>query len=44
VHFEQALRDGDIIPLHAKVVAVSLDGVLAPMKDGGANGEAAKDG
>ena len=36
VHFEQALRDGDVIPQHAKVVAVSLDGVLAPMKDGGA--------
>lgn len=36
VHFEQALRDGDMIPQHAKAVAVSLDGVLAPMKDGGA--------
>ena len=35
-HFEQALRNGDVIPEHAKVVAVSLDGVLAPMKDGGA--------
>jgi hypothetical protein len=36
VHFEQALRDGDVIPQHATTVAVSLDGVLAPMKDGGA--------
>jgi len=36
VHFEQALRDGDVIPQHAKAVAVLLDGVLAPMKDGGA--------
>lgn len=36
VHFEQALRDGDVIPQHAKAVAVSLDGVLAPMNDGGA--------
>jgi hypothetical protein len=36
VHFEKALRDGDLIPQHAKAMAVSLDGVLAPMKDGGA--------
>lgn len=36
VHFERALRDGDVIPQHARTVAVSLDGVLAPMKDGGA--------
>lgn len=36
VHFEKALRDGDVIPPHATTVAVSLDGVLAPMKDGGA--------
>jgi len=36
VHFEKALRDGDVIPQHATTVAVSLDGVLAPMKDGGA--------
>lgn len=36
VHFEQALRQGDVIPQHAEVVAVSLDGVLAPMKHGGA--------
>jgi hypothetical protein len=36
VHFEKALRDGDVIPQQATTVAVSLDGVLAPMKDGGA--------
>jgi len=36
VHFEKALRDGDVIPQHAKTVAVSLDGVLAPMRDGNA--------
>jgi hypothetical protein len=34
VHFEKALREGDVIPQHAKTLAVSLDGVLAPMKDG----------
>jgi hypothetical protein len=34
IHFEKALRDGDIVPDHATTVAVSLDGVLAPMKDG----------
>jgi hypothetical protein len=36
VHFEKALRDGDVMPQQATTVAVSLDGVLAPMKDGGA--------
>lgn len=36
VHFEAALRDGDVIPADAKTVAVSLDGVLLPMADGGA--------
>lgn len=36
VHFEQALRQGDVIPQHTEVMAVSLDGVLAPMKHGGA--------
>jgi hypothetical protein len=36
VHFEKALRDADVIPQHATTAAVSLDGVLAPMKDGGA--------
>ncbi|MEO5729474.1 MAG: hypothetical protein ABI134_33550 [Byssovorax sp.] len=34
--FEKALRDGDVIPQHAVTVAVSLDGVLAPMRDGDA--------
>ena len=37
VHFEKALREGDIIPQHATTIAVSLDGVLAPMKDGDAH-------
>jgi hypothetical protein len=36
VEFEKALRDGDVIPQHAVTVAVSLDGVLAPMRDGDA--------
>jgi hypothetical protein len=36
VDFEQVLRKGDVIPEQATTVAVSLDGVLAPMKDGGA--------
>jgi hypothetical protein len=36
IHFEKALRDGDVVPQQATTVAVSLDGVLAPMKDGGA--------
>jgi len=36
VDFDKALREGDVIPPHATTVAVSLDGVLAPMKDGGA--------
>jgi len=34
VHFEKALRAEDVIPQHTSTVAVSLDGVLAPMKDG----------
>jgi hypothetical protein len=34
VHFEQALRAGDVIPQHTTTIAVSLDGVMAPMKDG----------
>lgn len=34
VHFEQALRAKEVIPQHATTVAVSLDGVLALMKDG----------
>jgi hypothetical protein len=36
VHFEKVLREGDLIPQRATTAAVSLDGVLAPMKDGGA--------
>jgi len=34
VHFEKALRAGDLVPLATATIAVSLDGVLAPMKDG----------
>ncbi len=34
VHFEKMLRDGDVVPQHTVTVAVSLDGVHAPMKDG----------
>lgn len=34
-HFEEALREGDWVPREAVSVAVSLDGVLVPMKDGG---------
>ncbi len=34
IHFEKALRKGDVIPQHTATLAVSLDGVLAPMKDG----------
>jgi hypothetical protein len=33
-HFEKALRAQDILPPQTTTVAVSLDGVLAPMKDG----------
>ena len=33
-HFEEALREGDIVPRETVSVAVSLDGVLVPMKDG----------
>lgn len=36
VHFEKALREGDVVPQHATTAAVSLNGVLAPMKNGGA--------
>jgi hypothetical protein len=42
VHFEQALRDGDVIPAQATTIAVFLDGVLAPMKDGDAQGKRQK--
>jgi hypothetical protein len=31
--FEQALREGDLVPKNAAVIAISLDGVMAPMKD-----------
>jgi hypothetical protein len=34
VGFERRLRDGETVPKNAVVVAVSLDGVLVPMKDG----------
>jgi hypothetical protein len=36
VHFEAALRGGDVIPVETKTLAVSLDGVHTPMKSGGA--------
>ena len=32
--FEAALRKGELVPVDTAVVAVSLDGVLAPMNDG----------
>jgi hypothetical protein len=35
-HFEQVLRDPVTVPEAAVTVMASLDGVLAPMKDGGA--------
>lgn len=34
VGFEQCLRDEEVVPSEAVTVAVSLDGVLIPMKDG----------
>lgn len=36
IHFEAVLRGGDVIPAETKSVAVSLDGVHTPMKNGGA--------
>jgi hypothetical protein len=33
-HFEQAVREGDVVPREAASVAISLDGVLVPTKDG----------
>jgi hypothetical protein len=33
-HFEEALRESDIVPPEATTVAISLDGVMVPMKDG----------
>jgi hypothetical protein len=41
-HFEEALREGDVIPAAAVSVAMSLDGVLVPMTDGA--GTAKRDG
>ena len=35
-HFEAALREVTPIPDNAASIAISIDGVLAPMKDGGA--------
>ncbi|MBK8943583.1 MAG: hypothetical protein IPM79_39815 [Polyangiaceae bacterium] len=40
--FEAELRDAMIVPEHATTVMVSLDGVLAPMNDGGAVEKKAK--
>lgn len=42
IHFEKALRDGDVVPANAKTVAVSLDGVLAPTRDGDAKAKREK--
>jgi len=42
VDFEKALREGDVIPQNTITLAVSLDGVLAPMKDGEAQGKRRK--
>jgi hypothetical protein len=45
--YEAALRDASEVPVGAVTVAVSLDGVLAPMEDGGRvvkRREAARDG
>ena len=33
-HFEEALREGDLVPPEAVSAAVSLDGVLVPTQDG----------
>jgi hypothetical protein len=35
--FERTLRQSDVVPPQAVTVAISLDGVLAPMKDGEAS-------
>lgn len=35
LHFEEQLRESEPIPEGATTVAVSLDGVMVPMKDGG---------
>ncbi len=36
LQFEQTLREAEVVPANAVSVALSLDGVLVPMKDGGA--------
>jgi hypothetical protein len=36
LRFERTLREAEVVPAKAVSVAVSLDGVLVPMKDGGA--------
>ena len=36
LRFERTLREAEVVPANAVSVAVSLDGVLVPMKDGGA--------
>jgi hypothetical protein len=36
LRFERTLREAELVPASAVSVAVSLDGVLVPMKDGGA--------
>jgi hypothetical protein len=42
IHFEKSLREGDVVPQHTITVAVSLDGVHAPMKDGEAQAKRQK--
>lgn len=37
--FERALREAETVPAAARAVAVSLDGVMVPMKDGGRTGK-----
>lgn len=36
LRFERTLREAELVPANAVSIAVSLDGVLVPMKDGGA--------
>jgi hypothetical protein len=42
MHFEKSLREGDVVPQHTTTVAISLDGVHAPMKDGEAQAKRQK--
>jgi hypothetical protein len=42
VHFEEALREADVVPRDAVSVAVSLDGVLVPTSDGDGPAKRAK--